>query len=125
MARHYKGDIKGAFWFSVQSSDDALYFGGGWCRGKKYMEHRFDMEHLQNVRKRIEKCKNALGQALPKLNDFFGKHEAYDVQDIERETGIRRENIRNLLAWYARLELGTKIEKCLNKRGKCKFKAEL
>ena len=27
MGRYYNGDIEGKFWFAVQSSDDADYFG--------------------------------------------------------------------------------------------------
>ena len=28
MGRYYSGDIEGKFWFGVQSSDDASFFGG-------------------------------------------------------------------------------------------------
>ena len=27
MGRYYSGDIEGKFWFAIQSSDDADYFG--------------------------------------------------------------------------------------------------
>ena len=27
MGRYYRGDIEGKFWFAVQQSDDADYFG--------------------------------------------------------------------------------------------------
>ena len=125
MGRFYTGDIKGKFWFGVQSSDDASYFGGEGRRRRNSMEHRYDIEHLPNVRAGIVKCMKQLGQALPKLDDFFSKHEVYNEQDIEMETGIKKEDIRKLLTWYARLELGMKIVKRLRIKGQCKFKAEL
>jgi hypothetical protein len=28
MGRYYTGDIEGKFWFAIQSSDDASFFGG-------------------------------------------------------------------------------------------------
>ena len=28
MGRYYSGDIEGKFWFAVQDSDDAEFFGG-------------------------------------------------------------------------------------------------
>ena len=31
MGRYYEGDIEGKFWFGVQSSDDADFFG---CEGR-------------------------------------------------------------------------------------------
>jgi hypothetical protein len=41
------------------------------------------------------------------------------------EAGFKKEQIRSLLEWYARLELGEKILKCVKEKGSCFFEAEL
>ena len=38
--------------------------------------------------------------------------------------GFRRQDTQELLQWYARLELGEKILKCVKENGECFFEAE-
>ena len=43
----------------------------------------------------------------------------------EHNEDIDEKGIRDLLEWYARLDLGTKILKCVEEKGDCSFEAEL
>ena len=55
MGRYYNGDIKGKFWFGVQSSDDADFFGQ---QGQEpnHINYYFDEDDLSDVNKGIDKC---------------------------------------------------------------------
>lgn len=44
---------------------------------------------------------------------------------IIEELEISRGKVAELLEWYARLELGLKIQTCLEETGECSFEAEL
>ncbi|MDB6028724.1 MAG: hypothetical protein JWM68_4947, partial [Verrucomicrobiales bacterium] len=59
------------------------------------------------------------------LDDFFGKNDSYHEKQLGENLGITEEKAKRLLKWYARLELGKKIEKCLRDNGHCQFEAEL
>ena len=49
-----------------------------------------------------------------------------EITDLSlEETHITEEGIRYYLEWYARLHLGRKIYKCIEKQGDCDFEAEL
>ena len=60
-----------------------------------------------------------------KLDDFFEKNNSYNDERLAKETGIPFEEIKNILVWYARLELGQKILKCMEEQGDCYFDAEI
>ena len=52
MGRYYNGDIDGKFWFGVQSSNDADFFGATGCE-PNYIEYDFDKdEHLIDLKER-------------------------------------------------------------------------
>ena len=44
---------------------------------------------------------------------------------IEDQIGLKKEKSKELLEWYARLELGNQILECVMKQGECSFEAEL
>ena len=124
MGRHYTGDINGKFWFAVQSSDDADFFG---VQGTEpnCLQYYFDRENLPKVLSGINKCEKALGKHKKELDEFFSRHNGYNEEMIEKELKIGIKKVRELLVWYARLELGKKIEKCIRKNDVCTFDAEL
>lgn len=119
MGRYYNGDIEGKFWFGVQSSDDAEFFGGS-----KYesVEYQFEEDDIPDVKKGIGKCEIELGENLKKLKEFFEEHNGYNDEMLKKETGI--ENTQEALIWYARLRLGKKILVSLKNKGHCYFDAE-
>jgi len=41
------------------------------------------------------------------------------------KAGFPQEKIKELLTWYARLDLGLKIQKCVKEQGNCSFNAEI
>lgn len=122
MGRYYTGDIDGKFWFGVQPSDDADFFG---VTGEQPSEliYYFDEEDKENIEDGIKKCLEAMGEYKEKLDDFFKQNNGYKDEMLEK-FGIPREDIRRLLSWYARLELGEKILKCVKENGSCEFTAE-
>lgn len=120
IGRYITGDIEGKFWFAVQSSSDADFFG---YEGQQpnYLEYCFDKEHLPEIEKGIEKCEEELGEYKEKFDKFFKKDCGYNDEQLKEEVG--RDAIKKL-TWYARLELGKKILKCVKKTGYCNFQAE-
>lgn len=56
MGRYYTGDIEGKFWFAVQSSDDADFFG---VEGNEpsEIEYCYEEDNLPDVKEGVEKCK--------------------------------------------------------------------
>ena len=124
MGRFYSGDIEGKFWFAVQSSDDASFFGGTELE-PNYIEYSFDEDDLPSIREGIKKCTEALGEHEQELKEFFEKNYGYNDEMIVNQTSILANQVDNLLMWYARKELGVKILKCVEEQGLCEFDAEL
>lgn len=125
MGRYYSGDIEGKFWFGVQPSDDASFFGGVESE-PSYIEHSFEEDDLPNIKKGIETCIKELGEYKEKLDKWFEKNgNGYNDEMLEVEFKLKKEEIKNILEWYARLELGNKILKCVEENGTCTFEAEL
>ena len=124
MGRYYSGDIEGKFWFGVQSSIDADFFG---VEGQEpnYREYWYEDEHKEVVKKGIAECTKKLGKYKVKIDKFFKKKNYYNDEQLRKELDISKDKTRELLVWYARLGLGEKIEKCLKKTGSCQFQAEL
>lgn len=130
MGRYYHGDIEGKFWFGVQSSDDADFFGDEGT--SSYLSYYFEKDqHHEKIIDGIKKCREALGVNKKRLDEFFSKHNGYNDEMIiehwkkEHNEDINEEYIRNLIGWYARLDLGSKILECVEKNGDCGFEAEL
>jgi hypothetical protein len=129
MGRYYSGDIEGKFWFAVQSSDDAEFFGGSPCE-PNYIVYHFDKERdMENVDDGIKTCLEKLGEFKTKLDGFFAEggrgYRGYNDQMLAEAFQIPANKVRDLLEWYARLELGEKIKNCLQDKGECTFEAEL
>ena len=125
MGRYYNGDIDGKFWFGVQSSDDASFFGGEEIE-PNYIEYRFDKDDdMEKVKLGLIECEKELGEKKEKLENFFNTHEMYNDGELAKETGIPLEQVPHCLTWYARYSLGKKIHDYLDEHGSCEFQAEL
>lgn len=122
MGRYYSGDIEGKFWFGVQPSDDADFFGLSGYQ-PDYLCYSFEKENIPDVKKGIETCKNELGEWEQKFNDFFKKFSTYNDSTVEKY-GLKPDIFNSKLEWYARLILGQKIYACLEKKGSCYFETE-
>lgn len=124
MGRYYNGDIEGKFWFGVQSSCDAEFFGVQGCE-PSFIDYYFDEDNLADVKSGVKKCKLALGKYKKKLDEFFKDKAGYNEAMLVQEFGISKAKVSDILEWYARLELGEKILSCLEETGECSFEAEL
>jgi len=122
--RYFSGDIEGKFWFAVQASDDASFFGGN-ASEPNYIDYYFEKGDLPDIQNGIEECKKELGDYKAKLDKFFERDGGYNDEMIVKEFEITKEKVETLLEWYARLELGEKILKCVEENGECSFEAEL
>ena len=124
MGRYYNGDINGKFWFAVQNSDDASFFGGSQSE-PNFINNYFDKEDLPTIEKWIKECKKNLGKYEKELNRFFKKANFYNDEQIAKKFQKTTEEIKELLTWYARIKLGEKIHRCVKKNGNCSFEAEI
>lgn len=129
MGRYYSGDIEGKFWFAVQSSDDADFFG---VEGQpNYLNYYFDEDNLADVEEGIQRCIDALGENKERLDAFFNSVDSYNNEGIVKffkdkyDIVTNEEYVGQLLKWYARLGLGQKIFDCIKENGQCNFEAEL
>ena len=126
MGRYYNGDIEGKFWFGVQSSDDGDFFGSKGQEPNTFLNYHFTKdEHLKDIKKGIKECEKELGTWKEKLDKFFKDNNGYNDKMIEDQIGLKKEKSKELLEWYARLELGNQILECVMKQGECSFEAEL
>lgn len=124
MGRYYSGDIEGKFWFGIQSSNDASFFGGEEIE-PNYLDYYFSKDDLPDIEKGVKKCQQELGENKEKLDNFFRDNPTYSFKQVAKALNIKEGEVDNLLAWYARLELGEKILACVKKEGECSFEAEL
>ena len=132
MGRYYQGDIEGKFWFGVQSSDDANYFGGSEIELQDEetdevmeLEYFFAKEDLESINEGIQTCVTDLGEFKPKLDEVFSSSNGYNPGELARQLGVGQNKYRDLMESYARLHLGEKIKKCVEEKGECRFTAEL
>lgn len=124
MGRYYSGDIEGKFWFAVQSSDDADFFGVTGYQ-PEHLEYEFEEENIDDVKKGIARCYDKLGLKKEALDLFFEKHNGYNNEMlVEEKIVATKEEAQELLRWYARLELGEKILASIKTNGHCYFDAE-
>jgi len=124
MGRFYNGDIEGKFWFAVQASDDASFFGGGESE-PNYLNYYFDKSDLPKINAGIKKCKEELSKYKVKFDKFFKENEGYTDEMIAKELKVSLKKAEELLKWYARLGLGEEILECVKEKGECSFEAEL
>ena len=130
MGRYYNGDIDGKFWFAVQSSDDADFFG---VQGEaRFLSYYFDEDDKKNVHKGMLECDRHLGKYRELLDKFFETREGYNNKTLAEyldknvnPTKHTEEKAKYYLEWYARLILGRKIYDCILEQGDCSFEAEL
>lgn len=126
MGRYYNGDIEGKFWFGVQSSDDGDFFGSKGEEPNTFLNYHFSKDdHLKDIKKGIKECEKELGTWKEKLDKFFKDNNGYNAKMIEDQLELKEEKSKELLEWYARLELGNQILECVMKQGECSFEAEL
>ena len=111
MGRYYHGDIEGKFWFAVQSSQDADFFGSEGTAS--HLHYYFDEDNKKDVHKGILECDRKLHKYKKLLDEKMHPHK-------HTEDGIKY-----YLEWYARMHLGKKIYDCINENGVCSFEAEL
>ena len=123
MGRFYNGDIEGKFWFAVQPSDDADFFGVVGTQPEE-LNYSFEKEDLSKVEEGIKTCLKELGENKELLDNFFKDRDGYNEEMISKECRISEEKVKGLLRWYARLELGIKIRDCIKKQDYCNFTAE-
>lgn len=135
MGRYYNGDIEGKFWFAVQSSNDADFFGQ---QGQaRFLDYYFETKDLPKIEEGIKKCKDYLGSLLETLDKFFDENNGYNnemlVDYLNKHFSFKHlptpkfteQGVRHYLEWYARLELGNQILACVKEKGQCNFEAEL
>jgi phage terminase large subunit len=129
MGRYYDGDIEGKFWFGVQSSDDAEFFG---AKEREPMFVEYGVEDIEEVDKGLDMCILNLGANKERLDKFFDSCEhGYNDEMLIKyykdkvKLTIDEDFVRKMLIWYARLDLGEKIKKCMVEKGFCEFRAEL
>ena len=125
MGRYYKGDIEGKFWFAVQSSDDADFFG---VAGEpKFLSYYFHEDDLDKIKEGIKTCFEELGSYHKRINDFIRKNEkkGFTYEKFAKDLNISEMKLRKFLVWYVRLGLGQKIRSCVELTGECSFEAEL
>src|SRR4051794_37036406 len=109
MGRYYIGDIEGKFWFGIQDSDDASFFGGNERPLEKgFLEYTFNKSHISEIEQGIKNCLEMLGENKTTFDTFFENNETYSDEMLV-EAGFKEEKVTELLEWYARLKLGEKI----------------
>lgn len=123
MGRYYNGDIEGKFWFGVQASDDASFFGGEMYE-PNYIGYRFEDSDIENIELGINKCKDALGENKDLMDKYFNEHNYYNDDDLVASGIGTLSTLKDMLAWYARLQLGEKIYNYVKENGSCEFEAE-
>lgn len=131
MGRYYDGDISGKFWFAVQSSRDAIHFGGREELEDQEAFYYFNTDDLDSINKGIQEVTEFLGENKEMLDRFFSEPRGYNDQMIADLLGItgteeqvKMKTLANLVA-YARLGLGEQIKNCVIETGECSFSAEL
>ena len=88
MGRYYTGDIEGKFWFGVQSSDDASFFGGN-ENGPNHINYYFDKSDLSDIQKGLRECKKQLGNYKKKIDNFFDKNGSYNDKKLAETMEIK------------------------------------
>ena len=131
MGRYYNGDINGKFWFGIQSSDDAEYFG---ATQSPYINYEVYSESLkEEVIPGIEECMEELGVFHDRLKSYLTTRNGYnesvmaDEMSKKYDEDISKNKIIKMLTIYARLLLGLEIKEWMenNPNENCRFEAEL
>ena len=86
MGRYYNGDIEGKFWFAVQNSDDADYFGVEGQR-PEMLEYYFDDDEIiifNSVEEAVDKI-NKLSEKEYNLILNKGKKRLWNTNTVYHE----------------------------------------
>ena len=103
MGRYYNGDIEGKFWFAVQSSDDADFFG---VEGySAYLNYHFDKDDMTTIDKGIKTCIDTLGSWKEKLDKFFKENNGYNDEMLEEQIGLKPEKAKGVLEWLSLIHI--------------------
>ena len=124
MGRYYSGDIEGKFAFAIQSSDDADNFG---VTGEQPEElyYCFDEDNLPDIKAELKRCKDNMKGHFKAVDKFFKELKmGYNNKMIAEKLDIPESQVKELLVYYFRHELGEKIKKCVEDKGYCEFTAE-
>lgn len=124
MGRYYHGDIEGKFWFAVQSSSDADYFGSEGFTPDE-LHYYFETNHIPEIEEGIKNCETVLGEDRVALDKFFSNTDRYNNKQLSDLLSKDDQGVKDTLRWYARLTLGQKILNCVKEQGSCSFVAEL
>ena len=92
---------------------------------KNYINYYFQTDDLPDIKEGIKTCKRNLGDYKEKLDEFFKESKAYSDKELAKAIKTSEGNVGKLLKWYARLDLGEQILKCVKKQDECSFDAEL
>jgi len=132
MGRYYSGDIEGKFWFGVQTSDDANYFGGVEVEIEDEesedvlsMDYFFTTEDMEDINAGIKECENNLGVFKEKIDEYLENKAGYNDVLMANDLGVTVKELGGHLEQYARLKLGNQIKECVERTGKCDFTADL
>ena len=141
MGRYYDGDIEGKFWFGVQDSCDAEFFGAKDITSENeeedyhggYVDYCIDNSDIDSVLEGIRICKGCLGEHGKILMNFFESNNGYNDEMIikhykdEHNIQISEDEIRSHLTYLARLQLGIQILIFFNQNPDkdCNFTAEM
>lgn len=136
MGRYYEGDIEGKFWFGIQSSDDADFFGSAGFQ-PDYLEYYFDESNLEKIQQGLDMCLEQLGDKKKVLDNFFKEGQGYTREEVCEVLNVpvpkpgisieahKKSKYHHYLEWYARYELGKKILDRVKSDKFCSFRAEL
>lgn len=124
MGRYYNGDIEGKFWFALQSSDDADFFGVEGYQ-PEMLEYQFEEGDKDKVVAGIKKCEDKLGEFEKQIDAYFDKQSGWTDELIGKHLKLPEKQAHTLMEYYARVRLGRKILKSIEECGQCYFDAEL
>lgn len=124
MGRYYSGDIEGKFWFAVQSSGDPAFFGLDSIEPEVTTYYGNKDDHLEAVQHAVDDCCTKLHTTRENFLKFKEENEYIKVEKMIEEKVIKDIGTKDTQVWLARLDLGLKIEKCIEDTGECEFDAE-
>lgn len=126
MRRHYAGDISGSFWPGVQACAGADFFGrSGTPSEPSELSYAYNRDDLAEIEAGLETCREQLGLWKDRLDAFFATRVDYTHQQLAERIGVHPKAISSVLEWYARLQLGERIHRCVVETGACQFVAKL
>ena len=98
MGRYYHGDIEGKFWFGVQSSTDAEFFG---VEGNaNFLHYYFDEDNKKDIVKGKLECERKLGKYKKLLDDnMIVTRDENDIKSGQYTLAKIQNNFGGLMAY--------------------------